>query len=257
VKLTTRALIIGCFLFYCCPATAAIISDVIFSIEAEGPGGSSASYEVPLTSGNINGDTLTWALSSPMPLVAANGIEIGMLQTASVMYVADPVVVLNFLVSSGGGGSFTVTSANLSFAGISNAIGRSSSAVTVTDFGGDGATISGNFPNNDTFRSFYNDPGNVPTTGTTFATLTPGISSSPFSSATSSEGFPDNAGTFSSMDENGGTLGTVSSMSSQWKFSVSANDSASGTSTYVIVPEPGSCLLCLCGMAVVGFIRRR
>jgi hypothetical protein len=129
--------------------------------------------------------------------------------------------------------------------------------VTTTDFAGDGATITGNFPNNDTYRAFYNDPGMVSATGTTFATLTPGVSSSAFSSNTSDEGFPDNAGGFSSTDENSNSLGTVSSMSAQWKFSVSAGDSASGTSTYVIIPEPGSCLLCLCGMAVLGFIRRR
>lgn len=255
MRLTAKVLAICCSLCFCYPATAAIISDVIFAIEAES-GGSTASFEVPLTSGNINGDTLSWSLSQPQPLEDGKGNVIGVLETASVSYVADPIVNLNFLVSSGGGGTFTVTSANLSFAGIPNAIGRASSAVTVTDFGG-GASITGNFPVDDTYRAFYNDPGMVPATGTTFATLTPGISSSPFSSATSSEGYPDNAGGFTSMDEIGGTLGTVSSMSSQWKFSVSANDSASGTSTYVIVPEPGSCLLCLCGIAFVGFIRRR
>jgi hypothetical protein len=191
-------------------------------------------------------------------LLDDNGNQIALLEMASVRYVADPIVVINFLVSTGGAAAnFTVTSANLSFAGINNAVGRASSAVTVTDFGGDGASLSGNFPNNDTYRAFYNDPGNVAATGTTFATLTPGIISSPNSSATSTEGFPDNAGTFSSMDESGGSLGTVSSMSAQWAFSVSQNDSASGTSTFIIVPEPTSCLLCLCGIAALAFVRRR
>jgi hypothetical protein len=239
------------------PSSAAIISDVIFQIDAEGPGGNMASFEVPLTSGSINGDMLSWSLSEPMSLMDKQGNEVGLLENASVLYVADPVVVLNFLVSSAGGGNFTVTSANLSFAAIANATGRASAAVTVTDSLGDGADISGGFPVNDTYRAFYNDPGNVSATGTTFATLTPGISSSAFSSATSNEGFPDNAGGFSSTDENGGAISPVSSMSAQWSFSISAGDSASGTSTYIIVPEPGSCLLCLCGMAVLGIIRRR
>jgi hypothetical protein len=129
--------------------------------------------------------------------------------------------------------------------------------VTVTSFDTSGASISGNFPNNDTYRAYYNDPANVPATGTTFATLTPGIASSPFSSATSDEGYPDSLGGFTTMDESSNSLGTVSSMSSQWRFSVSAGDSASGTSTYVIVPEPSSSLLCLCMIAAVGLIRRR
>jgi hypothetical protein len=239
------------------PASGAIISEVIFAIEAEGGGGNST-FDVPLTSGNINGDTLTWELTQPTPLLDDNGNQIALLEMASVRYVADPIVVINFLVSTGGAAAnFTVTSANLSFAGINNAVGRASSAVTVTDFGGDGASLSGNFPNNDTYRAFYNDPGNVAATGTTFATLTPGIISSPNSSATSTEGFPDNAGTFSSMDESGGSLGTVSSMSAQWAFSVSQNDSASGTSIFIVVPEPASCLLCLCGIAALAFVRRR
>ncbi len=167
-------------------------------------------------------------------------------------------VVLNFLVSSGGAAAnFTVTSANLSFAGISNATARAQAQVTVTDFGGDGASLVGNFPNNDTYRAFYNDVNNVPATGTTFATITPGAVAAPFSGATSTEGFPDSLGGFSSTDENTMVLGTVSSMSSQWKFSVSQFDSASGTSIFVVVPEPGTMLISLFGMPLLGLLRRK
>ncbi len=251
-------LALSCALLISAASIAGEISDTIFLIEAEAAG-VAASFDVPFTSGNIDGDRLSWSLAKPLPL-ESNGVVIGTLEQASVQYVADPVVVLNFLVSSGGAAAnFTVTSANLSFASIGNAEGRASAELTVTDFGGDGATMTGNFPNNDTYRAFYNDPGNVSATGTTFATLTPGIVSSPFSGATSSEGFPDNTGGFSTTNEAGGAISPVSSMSAQWKFSVSQFDSASGTSVFVIqaVPEPGSMLISVLGMALLGLIRRR
>lgn len=233
------------------------LSETIFLIQAEAAG-VSGSFTVPLTSGGFMGDTFGWDLPEPMPLIAKGGFQIGVLERANVRYVADPIVVLNFVVSSGGAAAnFTVTSANLSFPGIANAMGRAQGGVSVTDFGGDGATLQGNFPSNNLYRAFYNDAGNVPATGTTFATLTPGVTASAFSGSTSSGAFPDNVGGFSSTDQSGGSLGTVTSMSSQWRFSVSANDSASGTSVYVIVPEPASVILSIMGIVVLGLYRRR
>jgi hypothetical protein len=250
----------------CAPATsavispsAAIISDVLFQIEAKGPAGNTSRFKVPLDSGgiHINGDTVTWELSQPMPLLDAQGRQIALLEQANARYVADPIVVLNFLVSSAGGGHFTVTSASLSFATLNNPTGRASAAVTVTDIDGDGAMIAGDFASNEAYRAFYNDEGMVAATKGTFATLTPGASAPAFSSATSSDGFPDQLGGFSRDNEDGDPIPPVSSMSAEWSFSISAGDSASGTSIYVIIPEPGSCLLCLCGLAVLGFMRRR
>lgn len=257
MKLTTRFLSLLCIFMLSAACSASEISGSIFSIEVQ-TAGISGNFSVPLSSGTSDsGDVFSWQLSQPIPLVA-EGVKLGVLEQASVQYVADPVVVLNFLVSSGGAAAnFTVTSANLSFPDISNAIGRASADVTVTDFGGDGAMLIGNLPNNNTYRAYYNNVGNVSGTGTIFATLTPGVISSPFAGATSSEGFPDNAGGFSSTNQAGGTLGTVSSMSAQWSFSVSQFDSASGTSVFVIqVPEPSSMILGI-GMALMGLIRRR
>lgn len=253
-------------LFLCALACAALaaassrageISETIFAIEAQSSVGT-AVFDVPITSGNIDGDTLTWTLDQAIPLMDDNNNEIALLEMANVTYVADPIVVLNFLVTSGGAAAnFVVTSANLGFAGIPNAVARASAALTVTDFGGDGATLTGNFPNNDSYRAYYNDPGNVPATGTAFATLTPGVATpTPFASATSMEEFPVGGG-FSATDENAGVLGLVSSMSSRWSFGVSQFDSASGTSVYVVVPEPGSVLLCILGTALLALVRRR
>jgi hypothetical protein len=48
--------------------------------------------------------------------------------------------------------------------------------------------------------------------------------------------------------------GTINSMSSQIAFTVSANDFASGTSNYEVIPEPASLVLVALGL---GFLRRR
>ncbi len=241
-------------------ATLTILSDTIFEIQAEIPDVGQARFDVPLTSGNIDGDTLTWSLQQPVDLVdPKNGVSVGRLETASVRYVADPVVVVNFLVSTGGAGAnFTVTSAPLGFSPISGAHGTSTAGITATDNGGNGVGFGGNYPNNLAYRAFYNDVGSVPATGSTFSTLVPGIMSpNPNTTVVSFDDYPLPAGTYTNMDQGGNLLGTVSSMSAEWRFSVSALDSAGGTSFYEIVPEPGSCLLGLLAMVGLAVVRRR
>ena len=70
--------------------------------------------------------------------------------------IEDPVVTLNFVVSSGGGASFTVTSAALSFPVLPTASARATAALTVTDFDGGGASLTGGFDGGNAYRAFYN-----------------------------------------------------------------------------------------------------
>ena len=147
-------------------------------------------------------------------------------------------VTLNFVVSSGAATAYTVTSANLAFPVCDPATARASGATTVTDFNGDGASLTGSFPGNASYRTFYNDAGNTPATGTPFASLLGNLNAGPHQSDS------NNQSTGPSL------IGVpVSSMSAQFRFATSAGDSASGTSVFVIAPTPGSAVL---GIAAFG-----
>lgn len=243
---------------------ADVLDDSIFSIEAQAlDGGSSVSFNVALNNAVVDGSSLVWELVEEVALA-----DLGVLHEARITYtnhsavagsrggITAQSVAVNFLVSSGAAGaSFTVTSAPLAFETF-NAFGRATAGATVTDNGSDGPGLLGNFTDNSAFRAFYNDTGGAGT-GSTFATLVPGISGGPGSTVISFGNFPDEVVTFSPVNENGASLGVVSSMSSQWKFGVGPNNSAAGTSRFELVPEPGSCFLWIFGASLLMLTRRR
>jgi hypothetical protein len=117
--------------------------------------------------------------------------------------------------------------------------------MTLSDSGQDtGAIFVGNGGPalNRAYEANYN--GLAPA-GTNFAAFIPGlVVATPGGSNATSDG-------------TGGFLpiaGAVSSMSSRFAFTLSAHDSASGTSSFVVVPEPASLALVLAG--VLAFRRR-
>ena len=241
---------------------ADVLAETIFSIEAQAlGGGDSISFDVPLNSATVEGNALVWELVQEVALG-----DIAVLRSARVAYsnytggsrggTAAESVAVNFLVTSGAAGAnFVVTSAPLTFF-MPNAVGRATAGTTVTDNGGDGAGLFGNFSDNSVFRSYYNDAGSA-ATGASFATLVPGISGGSGSTIISVQNFPDELVTFSGVDENNVLLGSVSSMSSQWRFGVAPNNSAAGTSSFELIPEPGSSLLWIFGSALLVLMRRR
>ncbi len=247
--------------------SAGVVSETLFVIEAREVGSNlTGEYAVSLSEENRQfGDTLDWTLAEPVLLIDANEngqLDMGVdtiLENVSVTYIADPVVTLNFVVSSGFATNYTVTSANLGFSPIPNAVGRATAAVTVSDFNGNGASLTGLHPGGRAYQAFYNDPLSVPATGTTFASLVSGISSSTrYSSSTVSESFPVSSTTYSSTNQAAVPLGAVTDMSAEFRFRTSAGDSASGTSTFIInVPEPTSICLALVGLMGLAFGRVR
>jgi MYXO-CTERM domain-containing protein len=180
-------------------------------------------------------------LAAPVDITSGANV-IATVDNLSTMLICDPLVNLGFVVTAGGANAHvTIKSALLSFAAINNAHGTASAQIGITDNDGNGATLTGGGAGGMGYLAQYN--GYVPG-GTTFASLVPSFS----------------VGTFGSDNRNGNVPDTpivppVSNMSSQFDFTITANDSASGTSVYVITPEPGSlALLVLGGLAL---IRRR
>jgi hypothetical protein len=229
------------------PAMAEI-SDVVLRIEATNEMGT-AVYEGYLSDGTwYQGGEYIWESRTPIVMLNQAGQVIATFNNARVRCIEDPVVQLNFSVSSGTlDTTFTISSPLLSFPTLDPAVGRASAGVSVTDTDGNGATMSPDMQPG-LYTAQYN--GLVPT-GTLFADLLTGpVAAGAFDSATDSDSSPG-GGAFAPIGN------PVSDMSSRFRFTLTANDEASGTSTYEIVPAPGTLALLGLGGVLAGRRRRR
>lgn len=227
------------------PAVADI-SDIVLRIEATNEMGT-AVFEGQLRDGDFYpGGEYIWESHTPIMMLNQAGQVIATLNNARVRCVEDPVVQVNFSVSAGSlMTAFTINSPLLSFATIANATGRASAGVTATDTDGNGATVAA-AGQAALYKSQYN--GFVPA-GTDFANLIVGpVVALPFDSETGSGSFPG-GGAFAPI------ANPVDDMSARFNFTLTANDEASGTSTYEIVPAPGA--LALLGLGGLAAARRR
>ncbi len=158
----------------------------------------------------------------------------------------DPVVNINFSVTASSSDTiFTITSGLLTYTPF-NGEAFASASLTVTDSDGSGlAFASGAYGGGDVYRANLN--GAIPGP-TVFADLVPGFSVGlPPGSATDSEflGFVP--------------VGIISSQQASYSFTLSANDSASGTSTFItrtVIPAPASIALLGIAGALAGRRRR-
>jgi hypothetical protein len=206
--------------------------------------------ETDPNNGTWNGDTFVWSLPSAVDIVdTTTGEYLATLNDGNVtmaVLATDPQVNLGFSVTAGTSDTtFTISSALVSFATIANPSAHASVAWNLTDQGSDGALLSPVVSEglNRCYFAQYN--GFVPS-GTSFAELVPGIAADPESSTPYFEDAP--AVGFDPIGQ------PVSDMSAQIHFTLSADDFASGTSTYVIIPEPASLLLLVASLALA---RRR
>ena len=144
-------------------------------------------------------------------------------------YNVDPEVKLNFAVTAGANPTtFIITSALVSFATLTNPHAYCSAAVTVTDNDGNGGSLSGLFAGTKAYEA-RSDLG-------TFADIVGLTTVAPLDSASLSDRFP--VAGYSTIS------GAVSSIESEFKFVLSSNDQASGTSRFeVLVPEPATLTL--------------
>lgn len=212
----------------------------MFALTAQNAAGAGHFY-VTEDMGQWQGDVWRWQLTEPVAIIGGTGREvIATLNEGEVLFRSDPVINLGFAVQAGDAQTtFTIQSALLAFPALLNPTGQASAGITLTDFDGTGAVLNGLGPAGGAYLAQYN--GFVPG-GTTFA-----------------EGIAQMlADPFDIVDANINTgvqpiVGLVSSMSSQFSFTLSANDLAAGTSTFEIVPEPASLLL----IVAAALLRRR
>lgn len=242
------ALLAGIAVFAIGSTAKADISNIVLRIEATNSLGT-AVFEGHLSDGTFyEGGEYIWELHSPTTLFSDSGQMIASIDSARVRCVDDPVVQLNFAVTAGSiMTTFTISSPTLSFATINQAEGRASAGVTVTDNDGDGASVSLNgMPG--LYTSRYNG---APPGGTLFADLLPNaVMAGAFASNSANDSSPG-GGAFSPIGP------AVSDMSSRYRFSLSANDDASGTSTYEIRPVPAPGAIALMGLGGLLAGRRR
>jgi len=223
-------------------AAWADIGDPAIVFEATSSAGT-GSYTVALEDGAWDGSSWFWMAPEPIEILSASGELILTLTQGSAFFDGDPVIGLGFAVLAGGSDTvFSVSSATVSFPTIFGAQGRASGGLTVTESNGDTATLTGLLAAGGAFQA-DTDLG-------LFASLLAG----PFS--------PGGAfGTIDAIDEfpGGGAfvaIGDVSEISTDWSFELSANDQASGTSVFVVVPTPASLAMLAVGGLVVGRRRR-
>lgn len=202
--------------------------------------------------GVVTGDTFDWSWgnlngTNTSPLTLSNGATIHGL---SLSLIADPVVSSSFNVAAGPMNSvITINSAIVNHPGFPSDVGRASAFIGITDslnspladqgqisFVGlhGGKAFRPIFNGSSVFQDLITGPGNV--------AVIPGTST-PFIEETSPTGVYLPLG------------GTATSIQSQFLFSLSRFDRASGTSTFEVIPAPGA--MALLGLGGLVAARRR
>lgn len=229
-------------------------SDYFMYLEVCREGVCVGTYVVPTNDAVWTGSAWVWQLSQETPITNPTLGQVALLKPGTFVEVtpaggprSNPAVNLGFAMQAGNAPTtFTVKSALLSFATIPNASGRASAAFTVTDgFNDDGGTLSGLGTGAGGGAYLAQVNGFVPG-GANFAELVNQIQIPVMGGNNVSAAFPADYSFF--------PIGAVSDMSTQISFDITANDLASGTSIFEIVPEPSALLLALAGL---GVIRRR
>lgn len=189
-----------------------------------------------------------WSLDEPITLFSDSEEAVATVNNLSVQINVDPVIQLNYAVTAGAAPvNFTISSALVAFAPITNGSITASAQMGMTDNNGDGGSLTMNHAGGKGYIANYNGAGPVPA-GTNYASLVSGFNVGVFGSNNVADGNPPGGG-FNPF------VGSISSMAAGYSFGVTAQDSSTGTSVYVITPEPASMMLL--GLGALALIRRR
>ena len=243
-KLSSSALIAGALaLTASAPIALAGDTDTLFRIEAFDNATNTLSvFEVTFGDGVQQGNSWVWEWDGGNYMFGADE-SLGGFTAAAIQVDFDSrgfvsTVNLGFDVFAGAANtSFSIGSGPLNFAPINAGVqGIASASVGVTDVLGGGATLSPDGPG--MYRAFTNGAN-------TFTTLLgSSLSAAEFSSNQADDSFGLAA-----------IAGSIDEIASEWNFTLTAFDSAAGTSTFSVTPAPGA--LSMIGLAGLVAARRR
>lgn len=198
-------------------------------------GGNSGTWSLP---GPATSDPFSWALPETVNIYSSQNptVLLATIDSLNLGLDGDPQVMLNFAVTAGNANTvFGLSSALVAFGSLTNPASFATAGITVTDNDSNGGSATGLFAGSKSYQASYNG-------GNLFANLV-----SPVIAA------PDSSGIGSERNPAVGTIpipGSVTSIKGEFSFVLTANDSASGTSRFNVVPEPSSVILAL--MAATG-----
>lgn len=214
------------------------LSDVVFTVEVSSSLGSGV-LEVTQSMGIFNADFTQFMWMLPGQVAIMDGpTVIATLTGGNVFYDGDPAIAMGFSIAAGNADTSVSISSGTLGVGLSDPAAIASAGLTLTDGDSNGSALTGQQAGGGSYRASYNG------STTTFLEAVGAL-------ATGS------GGTDSADDSAaGGIAGLVTDMNSSFSFMLSANDQASGTSSYSIVPAPAA-LTVLAGGLVLGRRRRR
>ncbi len=218
-KLIIFAIVLAAVLILPAGAKACLVN---FSITVSADNGVNKADQIFSGSGSTDADgKLVWVLDSEVSILD------GLIENLKLTLKADPEVGIEFGVRAGGTATtYAILSEVVSFDPMVNPAAYASAGVTLTDrITVPGATITGLFPEGKTHQARYNG-------SSVFANLV--------------NGFAIPSGTLTNDEAKGSEFSvipindTLTSIESEFYFRLTARDSASGTSTFVVTPEPAT-----------------
>jgi hypothetical protein len=187
-------------------------------------------------------DWFEWTLDGGRDIVGDNGDLLGSIEYLKLKISEDPATSVEFYVIAGNSTTkFTIDAESATtFDPITNPEAYASAGITLTDRNRNGATITGLYDGK-VYQATYNG-SNV------YANLVDSFTAGVQQTASQSENKPLSGGTDI-------INGTLSSIDASFKCTLSANDSASGTSYFEITPEPASATMLALGMFFIAHKR--
>jgi len=239
-----RVLWVACFavaLFLATSSARAEFVNPLITVQVSA-GGHTGIWELEVSNPS---DPYSWRLPEPVDIYSddPDNVFLGTIDSMDLGLIADPQVALGFAFTAGPAPAVFGVSSGLVVFPMNNPTGFATASLTVTDNDGNGATAAGLFAGSKVYQATLNG-------ATPFANLVSTVVAPIDDSATSQERHPGVGSVL--------IPGIVNTISASYSFTLTANDSASGTSRFNVVPEPSTVALALIGSAaLVACWRRR